>query len=355
MNDRRRGNESKKPLELPEGVNPAEWALEKNAWQNPRIRCFLGCIRHLDDVLESNFALLHCSPSRLKTIWAIVLEVSDLIRTDLAPLLEAGSKVPELDEAIREARRGVEELEQSVLARLDGLPRKPKNDEVDRLRPLLCEVVGRMHSSVMEALGRIMEADPRSRQDSDFFLSRQFARDVDDAEWLHTSVVRLEKYVMRIDRFRPSSLSSVAQFIIAEGTLPSEGVWATTQLFLDELTDHLVPQLQKMVGLRGIRLEELQIIKGFVSGIPQHCAVISGIFQFGGSAVDAIEGATADHADCADNKCRAVEAIKELATTQLVTQINAIDEDVAKLAAFIPEWRGKLTERRALAFLKKQK
>ena len=38
-------------VELPEGVSLAEWALEKVRWQNPRIRCLLGCIRLLDDVL----------------------------------------------------------------------------------------------------------------------------------------------------------------------------------------------------------------------------------------------------------------------------------------------------------------
>ncbi len=49
---------SKTPL-LPDGVSLADWALEKNRWQNPRIRAFLGCIRVLDEVFESKDWRIH--------------------------------------------------------------------------------------------------------------------------------------------------------------------------------------------------------------------------------------------------------------------------------------------------------
>ena len=50
------------PVELPAGVSAAKWALERRNWQNPRIRSILGCVELLDSVLESNYAILHCSP-----------------------------------------------------------------------------------------------------------------------------------------------------------------------------------------------------------------------------------------------------------------------------------------------------
>ncbi|HYN20470.1 MAG TPA: hypothetical protein VE078_05890, partial [Thermoanaerobaculia bacterium] len=83
---------------LPEGVTALDWALERVNYQNPRIRAFLGCIRLLDGVLESNYALLHCSPERLLDIWRKVRQVADLIRNRLSPLLEVRSKIPILEE-----------------------------------------------------------------------------------------------------------------------------------------------------------------------------------------------------------------------------------------------------------------
>ena len=60
---------------LPEGVTALDWALERVNYQNPRIRSYLGCIRLIEGVLESNYALLHCSPERLLDIWSKVRQM----------------------------------------------------------------------------------------------------------------------------------------------------------------------------------------------------------------------------------------------------------------------------------------
>ncbi|MEO1369225.1 MAG: hypothetical protein AAFX50_18760, partial [Acidobacteriota bacterium] len=88
-----------KEIPLPDGVTVADWSRERTYWQNPRIRAFLGCIRMLGGVMESNYAILHCSPERLAEIWRKVREVSDLLLTQLAPLLDNPSPFPALEEA----------------------------------------------------------------------------------------------------------------------------------------------------------------------------------------------------------------------------------------------------------------
>src|SRR5260221_694922 len=64
------------PVSLPEGVTALDWALERVNAQNPRIRSFLGSIRLVEGVLESNYpplpaghrgsgmAPLHSHPAR---------------------------------------------------------------------------------------------------------------------------------------------------------------------------------------------------------------------------------------------------------------------------------------------------
>ena len=81
--DRRKGGQYE--VELPEGVTAADWGLERVRAQNPSIRSYLGCIRLLEEVLDSNYAILHCSPDRLLTIWRQVEQVCQLMRSELLP------------------------------------------------------------------------------------------------------------------------------------------------------------------------------------------------------------------------------------------------------------------------------
>ena len=85
-------------------MRPLEWPLEKVRWQNPRIRALLGSVRSLERVLESNFTILHCSPTRLLEIWDTVRTVCWVVQTKITPLMEHPSALPDLDEAIRTAR-----------------------------------------------------------------------------------------------------------------------------------------------------------------------------------------------------------------------------------------------------------
>ena len=79
-----RGQIGRYEVELPEGVTAADWGLERVRVQNPSIRSYLGCIRLLEEVLDSNYAILHCSPERLLRIWSQVEQVCQLMRSELS-------------------------------------------------------------------------------------------------------------------------------------------------------------------------------------------------------------------------------------------------------------------------------
>ena len=57
-------------IALPRCVTAAEWALERNQFQNARIRTLLGAIGLLERVMDSNVAILHCSPARAREVKA---------------------------------------------------------------------------------------------------------------------------------------------------------------------------------------------------------------------------------------------------------------------------------------------
>ena len=70
-------------IELPEGVTTAEWELERDELQNLRIRTLAAGLRTADEILESDFAFLHCSPELLQQIWNRLLEVRTSLRQEI--------------------------------------------------------------------------------------------------------------------------------------------------------------------------------------------------------------------------------------------------------------------------------
>lgn len=176
-------------IALPDGVSVTDWGLEKVTSQNPRIRAFLGCIDLLAGVLESNYAILHCSPERLLEIWRRVRKVSEHIRGRIGPLLKVPSQIPDLEEARRSALVALEILDENVLVDLDRFPDEVAPHRLMDLRKLLCVSIGQLHSFLQDTFSQLAASDPRSGgHDADYFLSRRFAEDIEEAEWLHATV-----------------------------------------------------------------------------------------------------------------------------------------------------------------------
>src|SRR5436309_14720929 len=213
---------------LPEGVTALDWALERVNYQNPRIRSYLGCIRLIEGVLESNYALLHCSPERLLDIWGKVRQVANLIRTQLAPLLEASSPIPRLEEARQSAGMALTLLGSHVLRGLERFPEEVPPGQLWEVRKLLCVSMGQIHSFLHDTFGEVMAADPRSLHDADYFLSRRFPRDIDEAEWLHSTLVRLGEYLASLEDSRERHLTRVSNQIRRDEAVPPLSAWQPT-------------------------------------------------------------------------------------------------------------------------------
>jgi|CXWL01.1.fsa_nt_gi hypothetical protein len=319
-------------VELPPGVNVADWAIERVRWQNPRIRAFLGCIRLLDGVLESNYAILHSSPERLLEIWRKVREVSQVIRGQLTPLVRAGSALPKLEEARQRVELAADMLSRTVLADLDRFPETLPEGRVLEVRKLLCVSIGQMHAFLTDSFGRIVAGDPRSLHNADYYLSRRFPRDIEEAEWLHFSVARLRRYADRqIEPLRESRLSAVAR-TLRDGALPSSLAWTDTQAFLRELIDTLAPRLKELLALRGIRFEEMEIVDRYAVEIPARCRMASELHAAAGE-----EG---------------IGPALPILTRRAAMQLEEVDRFLRDLKAFVPLWLAGIEGRRALLLVR---
>jgi hypothetical protein len=328
------------PVTLPDGVTLADWALERVRWQNPRIKCLLGCYQLLDQVFESNFAILHCSPSHLREVWSAVRQVASTLTGELRPLLSPSSCIPALDDARQAAEMVLAVLDEQLLTRIREMPAEVPEDDADELRRLLCVAIGQLHAFILDGLGQLMAADPRSQHNVDYFLTRKFARDVDEAEWLHTSVARLASYVARLDRDRVARLGAASRTIAATRRLPSPEEWAEVADYLGLLTAGLTPRLKQTLGLRGIRFAELELLDAHSTAIPTRCEVATSLYDAGRAALDEVAGA-GDPSPLRDR-------LDRLWSDRLLVELRTIDEHLCDLVAFVPVWLQGIENRRAL-------
>lgn len=335
-------------ISLPEGVTVTDWALERLHWQNPRIRAFLGCIRLLEGVFESNYSLLHCSPERLLDIWAKVRQVSDLIRNRIAPLVRSRSTIPAIEEARQSAELSLRLLGGQVLEPLARFPAAIAPEHLGEVRKLLCVSIGQLHAFLQDTFGELMASDPRSLHDADYFLSRRFPQDIEEAEWLHSTVARLRSYVERLDQVRPTHLTAMADRLRRDEQLPSRQAWEDTAALLEVLINGLTPKLKEVLALRGVRYHEMEILDRYAAEIPVYCRLLLELHDAGSSAVAAMQGAlSSSQADRSQN-LRDLLACHAAIGHRIVGLAVKVDKSLQDLVAFLPLWLQAIEKRRAL-------
>jgi hypothetical protein len=333
---------------LPEGVTALDWSLERINYQNPRIRSFLGCIRLIEGVLESNYALLHCSPERLLDIWAKVRQVAHLIRTQLAPLLDTPSRIPRLEEARQSAEMALSMLDTHVLRGLDRFSEDVPAGQIMEVRKLLCVSIGQIHAFLHDTFGEIMAADPRSLHDADYFLSRRFPRDIEEAEWLHATLIRLGEYLADLDADRQKHLARVAVAVRRDETVPAPDRWGATADFLKVLLSGLTPKLKEVLALRGVRFYEMEILDRHAFEIPHRCRLLLDLHE---TAFEAVEGIKASVGASQPEKEQGVRDLIQCHAAfsrRIAAQISEIDTVLRDLVAFVPLWIEAVEKRRAL-------
>ena len=341
-------------IPLPEGVTALDWGLERVNYQNPRIRAFLGCIRLLDGILESNYALLHCSPERLVDIWRKVRQIAELIRNRIGPLLEAPSKLPGMEAARQHAQAALELLERHVLREIDRFPDEVQPEQLLEVRKLLCVCIGQLHAFLQDTFGEIMSKDPRSSHDKDYFLSRRFPKDIEEAEWLHATLLRLRDYLDKLELVRPQHLSEPTAQMRREEALPSRQAWRGTKFFLEILLNGLTPKLKEILPLRGVRFYEMELLDRYATEIPTRCRMAIELHEIGSEAIEGIKGSAQRSREEKEQEVRDLLTSHAVFSRRLAGLIHDVDKLLQDLVAFAPLWLEAVEKRRALLLKKSQ-
>jgi hypothetical protein len=336
------------PMELPDGVTVADWALERISWQNPRLRAFLGCIHITQSVLESNYSLLHCSPERLLDIWRKVRKVTGLIRSGIAPLLAAPSRIPSLEEARLNAEMALQMLERHVLRHLDRFGDEVPQDHLLDVRKLLCVSVGQINAFLQDTFGEMMAGDPRSRHDADYFLSKRFPQDIEEAEWLHATVSRLQDYLLKLEPARARYLDELSGTLRLEKRIPRGPVWEDTKVLLDVLLHGLAPKLKEVLALRGVRFYEIEILDRYAVELPTKCRVLHELHAAACESADRLGEEVGDSLAEREQSVRDRLCCEAVASLRMAALLTDLDRALQDLVTFVPLWLDSIEKRRAL-------
>jgi len=297
-------------------------------------------------VLESNFALLHCSPARLLEIWDTVRTVCEVVQSEITPLMEQPSMLPELDDAIQNARETLKFFDREVFAQLDRFSERPEDRQFEDLRRILCVSIGKLHGFLVDTLGEILAADPRSQHDVDYFLARKFPRDVEESEWLQTSVKELENELAQLNVRRHNELGSVIDTMARSGRLPSAEEWEQVAAFLETLESDFAQMLKTIAGLRAIRFGELEVLQAHASDLPESCRVVAELYV---TACVAIEALTASVASGEAQATGGVAAdVERVLCTRIIACLRTVEDELRDLSTFVPLWLSSIEKRRAL-------
>lgn len=349
---RRTSPSSHADVELPAGVSPSEWARERTEVQNPRIRSYLGCIRLLEDVLDSNYAILHCSPERFLKVWRQVRKVSLLIRTELAPTLKIPSVIPELEVARLHARSAYRELFGTVLSEIEPYPEHVPTAELPPLRERLCLWIGKLHAFLQESFGEIVANDPRSRHNADYFLSKRFAQDIEESEWLYSTVYDLSDYLDGLAKVCSAELGKLISRLRTEQMLPHGSAWKTTGDLVVTLRDELASKIREVVGLRGIRFDDMKALEVYATGILRDSVTLLASYELGREVIEevkAVGGATLEEREQSVKDLLSCHATLSRNIANLASTLNALVQD---LAIYVPSWMVRVEKRRALMWSK---
>jgi hypothetical protein len=331
---------------LPPGVTEAEWRREMEACQNPRLRILLGCLRTISGVLESNTAILNSSPRRLTVFWNTVREVAATIENELAPTIGRASAIPDLESARQAVAASFAHLQLTLLDQIKDLPADPPPGDQQPLRRLLCVAIGQLHAFLQDSFGGLMASDPRARHDADYYLSKEFPRDVEESEWLYTSVMSLDDEYQKVAARRSRLFPAFLEKIAGRRRIPEPAEWAPMESFLRFLATDFTDQIRRVLSLRAIRLTELDLLSHHANEMPVNCRVLLELHEVGGQMMSALAVGEGGSTEATPFTAAASATV----SSRLVPHLRGLDDSLRDLGAFIPLWRQGISQRRALAF-----
>lgn len=191
---------------------------------------------------------------------------------------------PVLDEMLVEADTRLRALQtalESALAEVQQL----REARVRPLREHFCTLLGELRTFLQTSFAHIAAKDPRSTESSYHFFLREFSNEAHQAIVLLKEIRELEVFINSLERFtvaglplNPENLARILRVLFIDKDeekkrIPSGDGWKVVSAFLERLRSELVPRLQRVCALDGIRFEDKNFLSEWAMDLARNCTL----------------------------------------------------------------------------------
>jgi hypothetical protein len=274
------------------------------------------------------------------------------MRSELLPTLQAPSVIPSLDVARRHAAASFRALAETVLTELERYDRPLGADQLPEVRKLLCVSIGKIHAFLRDTFGEIVANDPRSRHDADYFLSKRFAQDIEESEWLYSAVYALDELLDGLEKACSAELADSLPRMRKDRMIPPEPEWEQTRKLLDILLNDLLPKLKEVLSLRGIRVNDMESLEAHASNISILCRSLLEVYAVGRDVIEQLKGVGAKTLDDREQKVKDLMSCHRVVSGRMVELLTKLQAALRDLAQHIADSKAGIEKRRALMLAK---
>ncbi len=297
--------------------------------------------------------------------------LSQMLRLRRTALAERGEseEMPEGEALVDLLRESHERLRSTQQALDQGVAEVQvlREEKLRILREHFCSLMGELRTFLQTSFAHIAAKDPRSTESSYHFFLREFSDEAHQALLLLREIRELEALINNLQSFNiaglpltPENLSRILRVLFVDKAeekkhIPSGEGWKVMASFLEKLKNELVPRLQRVCAMDGIRFEDKNFLSEWAMDLSQGCALCLAQHEIGYSLTKEIGRLRGDSTELVTSR----ETYAHIVTAKTCKEMQeSLTEICMTLTASIPYvgiMRGGIERRASVFFHRQQK
>ena len=194
----------------------------------------------------------------------------------------------------------------------------------------------------------IVANDPRSRHDADYFLSKRFAQDIEESEWLYSSVYELNELLDGLEKACSAEFKDFLPKMRKERLIPPEAAWEPTEKLLDILLGDLMPKLKEVLSLRGVRVDDMESLETHAFDISHYCESVMEVYAVGREVVEKIKRTGGPTQKEREQSVKDLISCHGVVSGRMVDLLSRLHATLCDLTTYIADSKTGIEKRRAL-------
>lgn len=303
-----------------------------------------------------------------KALEEILARTLRLRRTALAER-GASEEMPEGEALAELLAEGYERLRSTRQALDQGFAevRVLREEKLRVLREHFCSLMGELRTFLQTSFAHIASKDPRSTESSYHFFLREFSEEARQALLLLREIRELEALINNLQSFKiaglpltPENLARILRVLFIEKAeekkrIPSGEGWKVMSDFLEKLKNELVPRLQKVCAMDGIRFEDKNFLTEWAMDLSQNCALCLAQHEIGYSLTKEIGRLRDDSTELAASRVTYAHIVTAKTCKEMQDSLTEICMTLTASIPYVGIMRGGIERRASVFFHRQQK